>query len=288
MDSIAHKTVLICIIICLCAGCVKSDKTTSEEPPVNASEGLFKDADIHEQLIYDSPEIVIKALSLHMNTESGPVLLIFGENKSDVDYIVTIKNSSVNNIIVEPEFEMKLNSNANVISRMVFPEEYLLTANVETFSSISFTINITDANGISFDTDQANIITSMTGVYLQKFSFPGSVVVDTNGVKISVMKKTNEEAVLSKQIYLYIDNSLPEDIIIETKETLINGIELESMFFHTVYAGKKSIARLSLRDSDIIENGIVSIEELIISFRVFSIFGTIINVEGCQITFDKE
>jgi len=292
MDSITHKITLIfiiisiCLCICLCAGCEKSGEAT-QVSPINLPEGLFINADIKEQIIFDSLGIIIKAISLNMNADSGPVLLISGENTSNISRIVTIKNCSVNNLMVEPEFEMQLNPKGKNMCEAVFSKQYLLTANIETFSSISFVIHIAEANdrSIFIDTDQINIITSMTGIYMQKFDFPGIPLVDSKDVKISVMKKTNAEAVLSKQIYLYIDNSLSEDIIIEAIETYINGIKLESMFFHTVCAGKKSWVCLSFRDCDIVEKGIVDIDELIISFRVFSIFGTIINAEGCKIEF---
>jgi len=290
MGNKKYITLVISIIVSLLTGCTKTgnlDKVylTSIED-VFITEDVFINADIEEQLVFDNHGITIKAVSLNMNADEGPTLVFSGTKTVDTEHIVKLKYCSVNNIMIEPKFEMRLNSIDEITAEAVFPKKLLLTADIKTFSSISFIIHIADASNNNFiNSNQINIITTMSGEYAQKHEFPGAPIIESNGVTIMIGKKADSEASLSKQIYIYIDNTLSEDIVVETKETSINGIEMDPMFFETVCAGKKSWACLSFRDSEIVENGIVNIDELIISFRVFNIFGPIIDSDCSRVKF---
>jgi len=249
---------------------------------------VFMHAEIEEQVIYDDNDIIIKALSLNMNAEEGPILVLSAENNSDVDRHITIKNSSVNNIMIEPQFEMFLYSEIPVISGVIFPRRALETANIETFSDISFAVHLAEIDNTenSIESAQINLRTSMAGRYSQSHEFEGYPVVSAEGVTIKIGK--SNESVLSQQIYVYIENSLTEDIFVETVNAAINGIEMDPMFFERVNAGKKRWTCLTFRDSDIVRNGIVSIEELTISLEVSSILGPFIITEENRIVFGME
>jgi hypothetical protein len=256
----------------------------------DAPKEVFIKADITEQLIFDNRDIIIKAVSLDMNAPTGPALKFYGENSTELDRLVTLKYCSVNDIMVEPEFEMSLNAKGTAQAEAIFPKRLLVTAGIETFSSISFSLHIAEPSesGSYVESDQFNMITSMTGSYEQKHGFTGSRIADANGVKIMIGRKPDPEAALGKQIYIYIDNSLSEDIVIETKRVCIDGIELQPLFISTVCAGKECWAPLTFQDSEIIENGIVDINELTISFKALNIFGVIIDTDDCRIIFDNE
>jgi len=273
-------------ILSIFISCSRSN--ASDDIFADALEPVFLHAEIDEQVIYDDNDIIIKALALNMNAEQGPTLVLSAENNSDVDRHVTIVNSSVNNIMVEPQFEMFLYSDRPAISRAVFPRRLLLTANIETFFDISFAVHLAEMDNSenSIETGQIDLHTSMTGRYSQSHEFEGYQVLNAEGVIIRIGKST--ESVLSQQIYVFIENSLTEDIFVETVMTAINGIEMDPMFFEKVSAGKKRLTFITFRDSDIVENGIVSIDELTISLEVSSILGPIVSTDENRIVFGME
>ena len=283
-----NRTILICLCLSLCSGCAKLSKFDGQYE--SASKDIFLKADINEQLIYKGNDVIIRAVSLDMNAPEGPVLVFSGKNMSNRECVVTLKYCSVNNIMIEPDFKMIIEPSGDAMAEAVFPERFLLTTGIQTFSSISFIARIADASDSRkyIDTDQINILTSMSGKYTQKKEFTGTQIVDSNGVRLIVGRNPDFNSPLNRQIYIYADNSSSEDIVLEIKELRVNGIKMEPFFIETICAGKTSWAPLTFRDSDIVENGIISIEELVISFRVVSVFGTIIDTDGCQILFNQE
>ena len=273
-------------ILTIFISCSRSNSTDGTF--ADALEPVFLHAEIDEQVIYADSDITIKVLSLNMNAEAGPTLVLSAENNSDVDRHVTLRNSSVNSIMVEPQFEMFLYSDRPAISRAVFPRRLLQTANVETFYNISFAIHLAEIDDAenSIESRQIDLRTSMTGRYSQSHEFAGYPVVDAEGIVIKIDKST--ESILSQQIYIIIENTLTEDIFVEAVNTAINGIEMDPMFFEIVSAGKKRWTCLTFRDSDIIENGIITIDELTISLEVSSILGPILSTDENTIVFGME
>ena len=280
-----YALVMTCILI-MFISCGRSN--TADDFFADALVPIFMHAEIDEQVIYDDNDIIIKALFLNMNAEEGPILVLSAENNSDVDRHVTIKNSSVNSVMIEPQFEMFLYSENPTTSGVVFPRRALQTANIETFSDISFAVHLAEIDNIenSIESEQINLRTSMTGRYSQSHEFEGYPVVSAEGVTIKISKST--ESVLSQQIYVYIENSLSEDIFVETVTAAINGIEMDPMFFERVSAGKKRWSCLAFRDNDIVGNGIVTIDELTISLEVSSILGPIISTDENTIVFGMD
>ena len=283
-------SLLMCICISLFIGCAKIDEPEETPTPADTPKNLFLDAEIQEQTVYDGQEMVITAVSLEMNAPEGPVLKFSGENKTDKGYVITIRNCSVNNIMIEPKFEMKMGSKGAVTADAVFSGRFLLIADIRTFSGISFCLRIADAFDSQnyIETDQYNMLTSMTGKYTQKYDFPGALIADSNGIKIKIGRVADSKALMGKQIYIYIENPTSTDIFVETKETLVDGIEIDPMFFAFVGAGKKSWAPLTFQHSDIIKNGLESIDDLVVSLRAISIYGTIVDTGACRIVFEQK
>jgi len=277
----------ICICVCLFAGCAKTDALDGDI--VTAEKDIFTDADIQEQTVYDGQGLTIKAVSLDMNAPDGPTLMLSGENRTGAARVVTIRNCSVNNIMAAPVFEMKIGPNGDASSGAVFSGDLLEVAGIRTFTGISFVLRIAGASEAEgyFDTDQFNMFTSMSGKYTQKYDFPGAVIADADGVIIKIGRVADDKAVLGKQIYIYIDNSTSTDITVESTDTRVNGIPIDPMFFAAVGAGKKCWAPLVFQDSDIVKNSVESIDDLVISLRAVSIYGTIADTGACQVTFSR-
>jgi hypothetical protein len=223
-----------------------------------------------------------------MDAPEGPVLALSGTNNTDVDIDVTVRHCSVNDIMVDPAFEMRLAARGNQTAEAVFPKKLLLAASIQTFANISFVVRMADVSDSEkyIDAKPFDLPTSMSGKYTQKYVFPGSLVVESKGIKIMIGRVADAEGIMGKQIYIYIDNASPNDINVEAKETEANGIKIDPLFYKAVGAYKKSWAPLVFLDTDIVTNGIESIDKLIISFRVISIYGIIIDTGRYQVLFD--
>ena len=93
------------------------------------------------------------------------------------------------------------------------------------------------------------------------------VLVEQNNIKITYMGIDNESRT---KIKLRIENNSDTAITVQQRDMSINGIMIDGIFSCDVQPGKIANDSISLFSSDLEDNGITAIENIELSFHVFS------------------
>lgn len=94
------------------------------------------------------------------------------------------------------------------------------------------------------------------------------LVMDQNGVKIYY--KGVEDDLMGQKILLKIENNSSKDYTVQQRDLSINGYMVSGIISESVKAGKKANSDITVLSSDLEENDITDIEEISVSFHVFS------------------
>ena len=97
--------------------------------------------------------------------------------------------------------------------------------------------------------------------------FEGETLVDRDSVKI-VGLGVSEDSPLSAEIILYIENNTGKTISVYNDDFAVNGFMQTSFFGCEIAAGKKIVTDIDVLKSQLEENGINSIDNVELSFRV--------------------
>ena len=97
----------------------------------------------------------------------------------------------------------------------------------------------------------------------------GTELYNANDVKI-VGKIVNEHDIWGSAVVLYIENNRQENVNISCDNMSVNGFMVSPFFYSQVYAGKKAVDEITIFESDLEENGIESIEDIELTFKIYN------------------
>jgi hypothetical protein len=95
------------------------------------------------------------------------------------------------------------------------------------------------------------------------------VLVDSNGVKVTVTGLDMEEDFLGPELDVTVENNTAQKIIVQTQGVSINGIMMDPIFSCEVAAGKKANDQISFYEEDLDAAEIEVIKDIQLSFHVF-------------------
>jgi hypothetical protein len=268
--------------VTLLAGCADEKKLERE------SKYGFMHAAIQEKVLYDMNDLKITAVALNMLPDSGPTLVLSVENLSEKRYGIKLKNSSVNGYMIYDDKEYTIPKGFNDNIEVIFNPLALNAAGIVTFTEMNIGFQISEvADESLYESDPVIVTTSMYGKYIQKYQFSGSVVINEGGLVIKVASMKQDDALFGKQIYIYVENNTENPISLETKDVSVNGIELPHYFIREIGAGKRACEPITFHDSDLVTNGVASIDELIMGFKAFSPYGSVVDTQRYKMLFSE-
>ena len=97
----------------------------------------------------------------------------------------------------------------------------------------------------------------------------GKELFNSNGVKI-VGKYVDENSFWGAGVLLYIENNSGQNIIVQCDDMSINGFMVTPFFSADVYDGKKAIDDITIMSSDLENNGITSVDDIELVFKILS------------------
>ncbi len=97
-----------------------------------------------------------------------------------------------------------------------------------------------------------------------------NTVLDTELIKITLSDKASTAADGSGDLLLYIENSSGANCTVQVDNMSVNGYMMSGYLSCTVLDGKRAVNELTIYKSDLEANGIDSVEDLEISFRIFN------------------
>lgn len=252
-----------------------SNTETSGSEVVSETETIAvvvpSEASISEQRLFDQDGIVITATGLKSDGVFGPEISVLIENNSDKNITVQTRNGSVNGYMMDLQISSDVASGKKTNDSIILMENVLERCNIDMISDIEFSLHIFDSESWEtiVDTEMIRIDTSAAGTFDQVYDNSGNVVYENNGIRI-ISKDFLEDGVFGPEQYLYIENNSGQNIIVQTRNTSIDGYMVDTVISSEILSGKVRIDAMTFMKTDIETNGITNIETIETSFAILN------------------
>jgi len=308
---------LVSIIISIFAGCtVESDQkgtpvneqnstgdaTSTDQNPEEASSehdpsedvsgadsSSKDDVTVEEQVIFEQNAIRITAKSLAYDSFWGPSLKLLIENDSDKNITVQIRDSVINGVMIDGSISCEVAAGKKANDEIVYMQGELDTAGIEIIKDIQFKFHIFETESWDTIIDSETLVLSTTAnpAYVQTYDDSGFVALDKDGFKLVVKKLENEESFWGADIYVYIENNSEKNAVIQVRDVSVNGFMIDPIFSCEVLSKMKAYDTITFLESDLEDNNIDAIDELEMSFHIFSFedMESILDSEIVKISF---
>ena len=165
----------------------------------------------------------------------------------------------------------------------------LKAAGIDTVGRIEIYFHVYDSDSFDniFDSDCVTIETSAIDSIDMTANDEGTELYNDGGIRI-IGKTVDENSFWGTAILLYIENQSGNNVGISVDDLSINGFMFTPYFSTTVYDGKKCIDDITIMSSELEENGIESIDEVELKFRIYNSDSYETIAESDPITFSAK
>lgn len=226
---------------------------------------------ITEQVLVDQDGIKITAKEyIHDPAWNDSVKLLI-ENNTDVNIRVRCENLIVNNYMFGDYFSELVTPGKKVNAELDISSSDLENACIEKIGQIEIYFVVT--NDETYDTIlTSDVCTIKTSEYDNMVIQPndeGIELYNENGIRI-VGKCLNEHGFFGESILLFVENNTVEKIRVSCENMSINGFMVDGYLYCNVFPGRMAVDFIIISSTDLEDNGIESIEEIDLSFRIIN------------------
>lgn len=245
---------------------------------------------VSEQVILEQDNIVITLKSLSFDGWFGPELKVLVENKSDRSITIQTRNSSVNGVMVDTMFSTSVEPGKKSNDGIILSASDLEQAGITTLKDIEFLFHAFDSGtwDTIFDSEIIAISTSADAGFTQEYNDAGTLLYEEGGLRVVIQSKDDTKSFWGAEISVYAENLTANDIIIQLRDTSVNGFMIDPMFSCDVLSGKRAYDSITFLESYLTENDIDRIDEMEFSLHIFESknWNTIKDTEKLTVTFD--
>lgn len=266
----------------------KTEEGSSEEnAAAEKSEGV--DVSIEEQVLVDQDGIKITALEYVKDSIWGDGIKVLIENETDKDVMVGCNALIVNDYMINDLFASEVAAGKKSNETIYLSSSELKAAGIDTVGRIEIYFHVYDTDSYDkiFDSDCVTIETSAIDSIDTTANDEGTELYNDGGIRI-IGKTVDENSFWGTAILLYIENQSGNNVGISVDDLSINGFMFTPYFSTTVYDGKKCIDDITILSSELEENGIESIDEVELKFRVYNSDSYETIAESDPITFSAK
>lgn len=264
-----------------------SDSSGSSDTDTKASK---EEVTVAEQVLYDANNVKITATGLSEDDSwYGTSLTLLIENNSDQSLTIQARDANVNGYMVDTSMSTNVAAGMKANDSLVFQTSGLEDCGIEQIANMefSFTMLNSDTYETVFDSDVITVNTSIAEGYTQTYDDSGTVLLDSNGIKIVGKGLSTDDSFWGPGVILYIENNSDQNITVQTRDTSVNGFMVDSTISESVLVGKKAITAVQFYDTDLESNGITDITNVNLSFHIFNSasWDSILDSDAIEITF---
>lgn len=242
---------------------------------------------VDQQVLYDENNIKITATGIKVDEIFGPEISVLIENNSDKSITVQPRNGCVNGYMSDFQMSSDIAPGKKVNDSITIMED-LDRIGVAQIAQLecSFTIFDSSTYDTIIDTSIIPIVTNLSDEYIQEYNAEGTVLYDSDGIKI-VSKGIIDSEIWGPELLLYIENNTEKFITVQSRDTSINGYMVNPSMSSEITPGRKIVDELTFFSNELEENGISEISELETSFEIFDskTYDTIVNTGSLSLTF---
>lgn len=256
---------LLMILVMSFLGCSASE---SKEDENSATKPVGKPT-ITEQVLLEKEGIKVTAVEYVEDIVWGDGIKLTIENNSDKNITLGCDALIINDYMVTDIFAAEVAAGKKSNENLYLSSTELDEAGIEIIGLVEvyFRAYETESWDDIFEKEYAKIETSLKDSMDTTPKDEGEELVNRDGVKI-VGKSVDEDSFWGKSILVYLENNTGNTIEIQIEDMSVNGYMMEPIFSKTVYNGKKAITTIDLFSSELEENGITSIENVELKFKV--------------------
>ena len=271
------------VLMCLCAFALmaigssssnsgdKKDIVSSGDKSDNGnSSSTNKKVTIEKQVLFEQENIKVTAQEYVTDSIWGEGIKLLVENNSGKTVSVSCKALIVNNFMISDLLVAKVAAGKKVNETMYLSSSQLEAAGIDSVGQVEIYFHVYESDTLDglFDTDCVIIKTSQYANMDTTPNDTGVELYNEDGVKI-VGKAVDEDSFWGKTIVLYCENDSGKDVTIQVKDLSINGFMINPIFSLTIYDGKMAVDAIDMLSSDLEENGIETIKDVELKFRIF-------------------
>lgn len=232
----------------------------------SASAGL---ATIDSVVIVDQDAVKITAQSLVDDSIWGPGIKLLIENDSETDIVVSAQYLIVNNYMIPDLFSNTVAAGKKANETLHLSSSSLEEAGIESIGEIAFALRVYD-DATWDDIFRTEEIVIQTSAYDPSSFTPlnsGKTLLDSDGVRI-FGRQLIVDSIWGTSVQLFIENNRDHAVSISADDFSINGFMVTSLFSSELQPGRYALDEITIFDSDLEENGIETVEDIEMIFRI--------------------
>jgi hypothetical protein len=282
-------SVMLCLLL-FAAMAVGSGTESEGGADITQGEGgTSTTVTIEEQVLFDQNDIKITATEYVTDSIFGDGIKLLIENNSDKTVMVGCNALIVNNYMITDLFGSEVAAGKKANETMYLSSTELNAAGIETVGQIEMYFHIYDSESFE-DICNSDCITIQTSEYENMdvtVEDAGTELYNQDGIRI-VGKTVDEDSFWGTAIVLYCENTSGKNVGIAVDDMSINGFMMSPLFTTTVYDGKMAISDITIFSTELENNGIETIEDVELKFRMYDAdtYQTIVETEAITLSVE--
>ena len=256
------------------AAAVAPTQAPTEEEELDLSafiEAFDKEAELTEQVIFDSDGIKLTAKGMVYDKIYGPSVLISAENSGKKDILIQTDVAAVNGYMTAVSFSLEAPAGKNAEGKLTVPYADLAAAGIDRAATLEFSLRILESG--SYDvittTEYVTLTTTAAEGFTQECDESGQQVYSSENYKI-VIKGMDESRTLADgaALIVYMYNGSDKTAAFQADDITVNGYELTSAMNTIVLPGKRAVDTVTFFELDLAEYDISEIDSVELSFEI--------------------
>ncbi len=224
---------------------------------------------ISEQVMFEKDGLRVTATEYVTDSIWGDGIELFFENNSTQNLGVSCKALIVNDYMISDLFSTNIAAGKKDYETLFLSSSELRAAGIENVGQIELYFYVFDSD--SFETlYDCDCVTIQTSEYTNIDITPADVgqeLYNENGIRI-VGKFVDENSFWGAAVLFYLENKSGKNVYISVDNLSINGFMMTPYFSTELYDGKMSISDITLMSSELEQNGISSIDDIELAFKI--------------------
>jgi hypothetical protein len=227
-----------------------------------------------EITVVNNSQCVIKITGIDPDNLWGYTVDVYLENKSaNKTYMFSVTDAAINGIECDPFFATEIAPGKKSNKEISFSDRDLKSKGVGDFTDIELSFKVYDSNDWFADP----VAKETTHIYpygkdkaaesTRKSQSTDAVIVDNNKVSV-IVTDYDEDGFWGYTVNLYLENKTDKELMFSVDDVSVNGYMADPFWAKSVGAGKVAYGSLSWSDSTLKKNGIKTVEEIEMTFKI--------------------
>ena len=224
--------------------------------------------------VVDNSECTVIITGIDPDNMWGYTVETYLENKSaDKTYMFSVTDAAINGVECDPLFATEIAPGKKSNKEINFSDKTLKSNGVGDFTDIELSFKVYDSNDWSADPVALQTVNlypygeDKATKFVREQKPTDGVIVDNDQVS-AILTDIDEDGFWGYTINLYLENNTDKEMMFSVDDVSINGYMADPFWAKSVGAGKVAFTSLSWSDSTLEKNGITSVDQIEMTFKI--------------------